>query len=44
MLEGDNTSTQIVRGLAGEDLRNREYPEGYSYHAHNRTLLRRYDD
>ena len=63
MLEGDNTSTQIVRDPAGEDLRkvkaslertascwctirksDREYPEEYSYQAHNRTLLRRYDD
>ena len=63
MLEGDNTSTQIVHGPAGEDLRkfkaflqrtaycwcsirksDREYPRGYSYQAHNRTLLRRYDD
>ena len=54
MLEGDNTSIQIVRDPAGEDLRtfkaslqcwctirksDREYPEGYSYQAHNRTLL-----
>lgn len=63
MLEGDNTSIQIVHGPAGEDLRkvkaflqrtaycwctirksDREYPRGYSYQAHNRTLLRRYDD
>ena len=63
MLEGDNTSLQIVRGLAGENLRkvkaslqrtafcwytirksDRKYPEGYSYQAHNRKLLRRYDD
>ena len=63
MLEGDNTSIQIVRGLTGEDLRkfkaflqrtaycwctirksDREYPRGYSYQAHNRTLLRQYDD
>ena len=63
MLEGDNTSIQIVRDPAGEYLRkvkaslqrtaycwctirksDREYSEGYSYQAHNRTLLRRYDD
>ena len=63
MLEGDNTSIQIVHGPAGEDLRkvkaslertascwctirksDREYPKEYSYQAHDRTLLRRYDD